>query len=144
MNEFRRCLIELDVSAVMALWPTVHPGQQRPKTTDDALMVLHYARTQTKSIPFDLRAYSHRWLCERAIPSGLPDELRPKAERLYPRMVEAVGISVKAMTEASIPIAKAMERAMAEAVEDAYANGQRSPEFVKARMNEARDRVLRG
>ncbi len=144
MNEFLRCLLYLDVAAVRKVWAAVSPGERQPKDNNEALILLHYARTQAQSVPGNMRAYSHRWLCERGIPSGLPDEMKPKADRVHPKIVEAVGVSVKSMGEAGIPLAKAIERAMSDAVEDAYADGNRNPEFVKARMNEARARVMRG
>lgn len=142
MNEFGRCLQDLDIQAAAELWPTIFPGSPLPNK-GGLLTFLHHARTQADSIPFKLRAYSHRWLTERDLPSGLPDMLKPKAERIYPRIAEAVGVSVKAMSAASIPLARAMELAMSGAVEEAYANGNRDPEFVKARMQEARARVMR-
>lgn len=134
----------MDVAAVRALWPVINPGGYGPKTDEDALTVLHYARTQANSLTFGMRAYSHKWLGERGLPSGLPDELRPRAERFYPQTVEAVGISVKSLSEAGKPLAAAIERAMADAVEDAYADGKRDTLFVKARMEEARVRMMRG
>jgi hypothetical protein len=60
----------------------------------EALVTLHHARTQAESIALKLRAWSHRWLLEHGYPSGLPDHLKPSAERIYPRVVEGVGISV--------------------------------------------------
>ncbi len=72
----------------------------------------------------------------------MPDELKPKAERIYPRIVEAVGVSVKAMG-GNIPLAKAIERAMSDAAAEAYADGNRNPAFIKQRMQEARERVMR-
>lgn len=143
MNEFHRCLVELDVKATIALWPVVNPGARAPRDADEALTVLHYARTQAESVAFTMRAYSHAWLSERGLPSGLPDHLKPRAERIYPRVAEAVGVSVKALSAAGAPLAKAIERAMSNAVEEAYADGRRDPAFVKARMEEARMRVMR-
>ncbi len=143
MNGFLRCLIDLDVGAVRKLWAQAFAGEHQPKDDNEALIALHHARTQAQSVPFDRRAYSHRWLAERGLPSGLPDELKPKAERVSPRIVEAVGVSVKAMSEASIPLARAIERAMSDAVADAYADGNRNPDFIKQRMNEARARAMR-
>lgn len=140
MNDFHRCLIELDVAGVRRLWARFETEHQ-PTTANEALIALHHARTRAQSVPFNMRAYSHRWLCERDLPSGLPDELKPKAERVHSRIVEAVGVSVKAMSEANVPLAKAIERAMSDAVAEAYADGKRDPEFVKARMEEARARV---
>jgi hypothetical protein len=39
--------------------------------------------------------------------------------------------------------ARRLEGAMADAVAEAYADGQRDPEFVRLRMQEARDRFER-
>jgi hypothetical protein len=142
--EMQRCLVDCDVLGAMKLWKHISPNMPQPKNDAEGLIVLHHARTQSISIPFRLRAYSHRWLCDNGLPSGLPDKLRPKAEQIYPRLVEAVGVSVKALSEANIPLAKAIERAMSDAVAEAYSDGKRDPGFVKARMNEARQRVLRG
>jgi hypothetical protein len=134
MNTFLRCLVEMDVAAVRELWPVVAPG--KPIASDyEALTIIHYARTQSESVPHNMRTYSHRWLCERGLPSGLRDETV--------RTSEAVGISVKAMSEASVPLARAIEQAMTDAVAEAYADGRREPEFVKARMGEARARVMK-
>ena len=107
------------------------------------LATIHLARTQSQAMRFNLRAWSHRWLAERGLPSMLPDDLRPRAERLYPRKVTSVGVGVMAMTEGSAPLARAIEGAMSDAVMDAYAEGREEPEFVKARMLEARAKVLR-
>jgi hypothetical protein len=142
--EMQRCLVDCDVLGAMKLWKHISPNMPQPKNDAEGLIVLHHARTQSISIPFKLRAYSHRWLCDNGLPSGLPDNLRPKAERIYPRVVEAVGVSVKALSEANIPLAKAIEQAMSDAVAEAYADGKRDPGFVKARMEEARSRVMRG
>jgi hypothetical protein len=90
-----------------------------------------------------MRAYSHSWLCERGLPSALPDHLKPKADRLYPRVVEAVGVSVKDLSGRRREYARRLEMAMADAVAEAYADGRREPEFVKARMQEARERFER-
>jgi hypothetical protein len=139
---FRRCLIELDVIGLCGLWFQVAPGAPQPKNNDEALITLHYARTQAESIPDKLRCYSHAWLSERGMPSGLPGRLKPKAARLYPHKVEAVGVAVKARTAASEPIARAMEKAMSDAVAACYANGERDPEVIAARMAAARRHIL--
>ncbi len=142
MNEFLRCLLYLDVAAVRKIWAAVSPGQHQPKDNNEALILLHYARTQTQSVPGNMRTYSHRWLVERGLPSGLPDEMKPNSDRA--EIVEAVGVSVKSLSVAGAQLAMAIERAMSDAVAEAYADGNRNTEFVKARMNEARERVMRG
>lgn len=114
-----------------------------PPEPDQADAVMHLARTQIPEVSFRRRAYSHRWLSERGLPSHLPDELRPRAERLYPQVVSAVFIGSTSLSKAMRPIAKQVQRAMSDAVEDAYADGRRDPRFVRARMREARQREVR-
>jgi hypothetical protein len=140
--EMRRCLVACDIAGMRRLWAHVSPHLPQPSESQ-ALIAIHHARTQTNSIELKYRAYSHRWLRERGYPSGLPDELKPAAERLYPRIVDGVGIAVKAMSEHRKAEAIALRGAMSDAVADAYANGNKEPEFVKARMREARDKFLR-
>lgn len=140
--ELRRCLVECDVAGIRAVWVHVFPSMPQPETEEDALVSIHMARVRTESIPFRLRAYSHSWLMERTYPSGLPDELKPKAERMYPRAVGAVGISVRTMNNQQTERGAALERTISDAVMDAYADGREDPEFVRARMMEAKDKFL--
>ena len=102
---------------------------------------MHYARTQTLSIPLKLRCYSHAWLCERGLPSALPDHWKPKAARLYPHETKAVGVAVKALSAENVPRARAIEKAMSNAAMECFADGVTDPEVIKARMGEARQRV---
>ena len=140
-DAFRRCLIDLDVVGICDLWFHVNPHLPQPKNNDEALATIHYARTQANSIPLKLRCYSHAWLCERGLPSGLPDHWKSKASRLYPHEVRAVGVAVKAMSAASEPLARAIEKAMSAAVAECYADGVTDPDIVKSRMDAARQRV---
>jgi hypothetical protein len=142
-DAFRRCLIDLDVVGICDLWFHVCPHLPQPKNNDEALATMHYARTQARSIPLRLRFYSHAWLCERGLPSGLPDQLKPTANRLYPHEVRAVGISVKALSEASVPRARAIEKAMSDAAMECYADGVTDVATIRGRMSEARRDIER-
>ena len=141
--EFRRCLEALDVAGIRKLWRHVSPHLPQPKTDAEALVTLHHARTQTGSITLKLRAWSHRWLIDNGFPSGLPDHLRPSAERIYPRVVESVGISVNFRSAILKPIGVEVRVAMENAVLDAYAHKKTEPEFLRARMTEAREITMR-
>ncbi len=143
-DDFRRCLEECDVAAIRRLWSHVAPNMPQPASDFEALATTHHARTQLPLITLKKRSWSHRWLLDHNLPSGLPDQLKPKAERLYPQAVRAVGISVNARSEYMKPVALAIQQAMTDAVEEAYANHQTEPSFVKARMMQARERVLKG
>src|SRR6476620_6475738 len=90
----RQCLEEANAPAVRKLWAEMCPHLPQPESDFEALACLHRARTEARSMPLNLRAYSHRWLLDRGFPSGLPDHLKPKADRLYPQVVSAVGIAV--------------------------------------------------
>jgi hypothetical protein len=134
--------VELDVKGIRELWGKT-PGLPQPETDAEALASLHRARTQAESVPLKLRAYSHRWLQDNNLPSGLPDSLRPKAERIYPRVVDGVGISVNASSLAMRPIVPIVQRAMEDTVQEAYADGDTEPTLLKTRMMEARVKAVK-
>ena len=139
-TEMRRCLLDIDVAGVKALWAHLAPHLPQPDDAQ-ALAALHVARTAAESMPLAKRAYSHRWLTERNLPSQLPDRLKPSAERLYPETVGAVGISANSK---HLAVKQGVQEAMQNAVEDCYANGDTDPLIVKPRMMEARAKELRG
>lgn len=140
---FRDCLERLDVSLIRKLWRHVRPDLPQPKTDEAALVALHHARTQASSINFKMRAYSHAWLVERSFPSGLPDRLRPSAERMYPRIVRAVGIASSVRSPLLKPISNEIRSAMEQSVLESFADGKGDDDaFVKRRMMEARDATI--
>lgn len=135
-SAMRGILKDLDVAAAGRAW-----GEPDAAKT---LVMLHMARTAAKTIPMTLRAYSHRWLIDHGLPSQLPDELKPKAERVYPRVVSAVGIAVKMRDHALMAAGVEIRKAMEDMVLEAEADGRLlQPAFVKARMMEARDKTKR-
>lgn len=137
---FRHCLEECDVIGIRRLWAHVAPDLPQPTNDHEALATLHRARTEARSIALRLRAYSHRWLLDHGYPSGLPDELKPRAERLYPQVVEAVGIAVGSKYP---EVVTSIRGAMEYAVLDTHADGVTDPVIVKNRMMEARARERR-
>jgi hypothetical protein len=132
-REFRRCLAELDVEGVCRLH---HAATGQMLTERETLLALHHARTRARSMPFRARAYSHAWLCERGMPSGLPDELKPRAERLYPRQAKAVGIAVNTL-RGKTELTRTLEQAMANSVLHSLADGIDDAALIKNRMIEA-------
>lgn len=143
MSEFRALLEAGDIDGLRRHWAAAMPGLPQPDSREKAEIAMHYARTTAESIALRARAWSHRWLSERGLPTGLPDELRPKAERMFPAVAEAVMISVNFSNPLLKPAAAEVRRAMEGAVMDCYTSGKREPGFVTARMNEARERTLR-
>lgn len=139
MNDFRRCLEKGDVCGMMRLWRESSPYLPQPKTYAEAEATMHRARTEANSIALRHRRYSHMWLEERGLPSGLPDDLKPKPE--HPVIVDSVGISVRSTRFPEV--AKITEAAMSDAVLEMYAAGVKDPARVKARMMEARAQTKR-
>jgi hypothetical protein len=128
----RECLETADVHNARELWAKAAPHLPQPKDDEDALKTIHYARTVSGAIRDSLRCYSHLWLEEQGLPSGLPDRLRPNVDRLYPRNPAEAGGGVE--------IRKAMEYAVLEAEADGRLTD--SP-FVKLRVEEARAKERR-
>lgn len=136
-DEFRRCLIDLDVQAMRKLWLLLYPHQEQPGSDEEVLTTMHLARTHASSLTLKQRAYSHCWLVERGYPSQLPETLKPRAEQMFPRVLTAVGVSVNFRAVELKPAGKLIERAMADAVEHLYADGEERPEIVRKAMFEA-------
>ena len=141
-DHFRQALEDCDVALVRKLWAHVAPHLPQPRTDEETLQRIHGARTAARSIPFQKRAYSHAWLMERALPSGLPDHMRASAERMYPVTVAAVGISVNSKYEF---VERAISGVMRDAVLEAESDGRlKDDAHVKRRMMEAREREQKG
>lgn len=137
--EMRRCLLDCDVVQLRKLWMHVAPDMPQPENDHAALISIHLARTMARFIPFRARAYSHRWLTDQGLPSKLPDQLKPRAERIYPRVVNAVGISSMAGPGKQTPFNRAIQNVMSDAVLETYADGHsHQPDIVHARMMEKR------
>lgn len=133
-----------DVRGLRRHWAAIAPNMPQPKNAEEAEIVMHRARTEAESVSFRHRAYSHHWLNERGLPSGLPDRLKPSAERLYPRVALGVGISVNTRNEYLKPAMLEVRGAMENAVMEADADGKlENAAFVQKRMNEAKDRTMR-
>jgi hypothetical protein len=140
----RRCLEAGDVAGARSLWAQVMPGMPQPKTEAEATVILHMARTQSELVSLRARAWSHRWLLDHGKPSLLPDSLKPKAERIYPKIAEGVGLAIGVKNELGRAIKPHVQSAMEYAINECYADA-RSPEppIVKRRMFEAKDRIIK-
>lgn len=142
-HEIRDLLESGDIEGCRRYWRKHAPNMPQPQSMDEAEKVLHLARTISDTVSFRQRAYSHSWLTERALPSQLPGNLRPRAERMYPTVVEAVGVSVNFTSPHLQPAAVEVRGVMNDIVLDSFANGDRDPELVRTRMLEAKDDTMR-
>ena len=144
VTDMRRYLEAGDADGARRLWALVYPGLPQPKDDKEALVALHMARTMANSIALKLRAYSHRGLLDHNLPSQLPDDLKPAAERIYPKVVTAVGISVNAASELLQPAMAEIQKAMEDAVLEAYGDGKEGDvPHIRQRMKEARERAVK-
>ena len=143
-DEMVRCLVDCDVPGIRKLWKHVAPHEPEPKTDMDCLISIHMARTVSKSLSNRLRFYSHRWLTDNGHPSQLPDNLKPKAERMYPAASQgSVGIACRTFNPIMLPVVAHVQESMEHAVLDCYANGDRDPVVVKQQIMEARTKTLK-
>lgn len=142
-DDFRQALENGDIDTLLGIWSKAMPHLPLPDSRDKAEFVMHYARTVADSISFKKRAYSHAWLSERGLRSGLPDELKKPAERLYPITVGVVGISVNIKSEILKPIGPIIQGAMGKSVLESYADGVSDPDVIKRRMFEAKKNETR-
>lgn len=142
-SEFRLLLERGDVEGCRRYWHKHAPNMPQLETREQAEIAMHMARTAAESVMFEMRAWSDRWLEERGLPSQLPDQLKLEARRTHPRVAEAVGISVNFRSAVLAPAAAEIQGVMSDAVEDCFANGDRDPELVRARMFEVKDRAMR-
>lgn len=140
---FRNLLEAGNVKELVNMWSSIFPNMPGPTSIDKAEIVMHVARTAANSVSLKHRAYSHKWLLERDLPSELPDELKPSAERIYPISIPCVGISVNTRNEYIRPGLDEVRKAMEYSVEEAYYDGKTEPVFVRARMEEAKKRAFK-
>jgi len=143
-DHFRQALEDGDVSLLRKMWAHAAPRMPQPLTEAEAAGIMHYARTVSEVVTFRSRAYSHAWLLERSLPSGLPDRLRPRAQRLYPVTVSAVGLAVGGKSEISRAVGPYILDAMETAVLELEADGQLlNTPLVRQRVQEARTTEMR-
>lgn len=129
--EFRRCLLELDVAGIRALWQHLSPGLPQPQSEDETLHTIHLARVGMATLPAQQRAYSEAWLKERQ--TG--------------RIVRAVGIAVgvhgdldPVRRERTQELQSAMSEAVTQAIQDGVDLATETPE-IQRRMREARQKL---
>ena len=130
--EFRRCLENLDVGGMMKLWAhcAPHLAEQSPR---DALISMHIARCEMKTIHRMLKAYSRDWLAERGyqkIDGKWVDHLPPQSV-----VAESVGIAVRSRYE---DVRKVIHAAMSDALENERAKGTTDPLKQREAMLAAR------
>jgi hypothetical protein len=143
-GEMQKCMVTLDVERARQLWPAAFPQLPAITNNGEALRMLHLARTASETLNARLRFYSHQWLLERNLPSALPDHLKPSAERMYPRVVKAVGTAVHTSSELMRPIVPLVREAMSNAVLETFADGhQDDSDIVRRRIMEAKQTTVR-
>ncbi len=144
---FRAALYDGDVQRTRHLWAQVSPEMPQPENYGEAEVVMHQARTAAESVALEKRIYSHAFLAERGLPSQLPDDMKPKRERKGPPVIfpaALIGVGTLSSNADRREEAKAMEKAMADAVGDMITSGITDRERISKRMWEARDAFITG
>ncbi len=132
--EVHRCLMTEDVAWLMSLWSLTHPHLAALPPAE-ALIALHMARVEARSMPRRLRQYSTDFLRERGyrrIDGDWIDSVPSEAE-----VVEAAGIASRS---ADPNVSTRVVRAMSDAYLDALAAGIDEPPMQRERMLNARAR----
>lgn len=147
---FRDYLDRCDIEGVRKLWKHVAPHLPQPHGDFEVQVMIHSARTQAEFLPLKLRAYSHQWMLANGLPSQLPEHLKPAAERYDFRFAYGVGIAMKTTSSGTDPqralkkqLAREIQTAMGQAVEEAFADGRTDSDHLRRRMGDAKDRALR-
>lgn len=136
---FRRCLETLDAKGLMKLWGHVAPNMPQPANVHEATISLHHARTQADSMTDAARRYSHDWLVERGLPSGLPAEMLPER----PVVVSAIGVAIahRRREGADKERAGAILAAMTNAAGEMHADGVADPAVIRSHILAARTKA---
>ena len=142
---FRAALYDGDARRTRHLWAQVSPDMPQPESDAEAEVIMHQARTAADSVPMQKRIYSHAFLAERGLPSQLPDGMKPPRERKGPPVIfpaALIGVGTLSSNSDRREEAKAMERAMADAVGDMIMSGVTDRKRIAKRMWEARDAFI--
>lgn len=133
--EFRRCLIEADVSGIMKVWAHTAPHLATASPAD-ALLSLHIARCEAKYMPKKLKEWSTAFLADQGIQkldgrwtAGLP---KPTP------IAEAVGISSRSAGGHVLRLNKSVMTHMRDALLNGLAKGIIEPPMQRELMHKAR------
>lgn len=143
----RQCLRDIDVNGMRKLHTHVFP--QYPAGDDASILLnIHVARVRARWLNLKARAYSHRWLLDNGYPSDLPDHLKPKAERLYPRVVTATAYAFGGVFGSPHlrPLKKEVEAAVHTVILDTYATDKVDAidhDKLRAHMHATKDQTIR-
>lgn len=128
--EMRNALEDDDVALATKLLRHALP-QGEAMTVKQARVAFHYARTLTEGVSYKRRLYSHAWLLERGLPSGLPTT---------GETAEAVLVAVRSEDPARREV---MIQAGSNAVLEAIADGVKDPLVIRSRILEMQKKAVR-
>lgn len=64
-NDFRDCLLTMDVARARSIWAAIAPHLPQPADAREAERLMHMARVESRSMPAAAIEYSRAWLAER-------------------------------------------------------------------------------
>lgn len=136
--KMRRCLVTADVAGLMKLWAYVAP-HLTDQTPAQALLTLHMARCEAKSISLKLKAWSKAFLADHGI-----RKIDGKwCEGLLKPIIisEAVGIASRSAGGRVLALNRKVMTAMTDALLNAQAKGITEAPWQKELMLKARHKV---
>lgn len=144
-DAMRAALEEVDVARVRRLHAAEFPHLPPLGSDEQVTVSIHMARTSSTSVDFRSRAWSHRWLTERGYPSQLPDADRPKAERIYPTVATATGVSINVKSKWLLPLRSVVQAAVEEVILDEYSGRVERIDHdkLRGRIIESKDATMR-
>jgi hypothetical protein len=137
--EFRRCLLECDVTKLLQLHRLIAPYSPGMSAAE-AAVTMHMARVETKNFPLKVRQYSVEWLADQGyskIDGGWQriDALEKKV------FAEAVGISSSTASGHKLPLNRKIMRGMSDVLLNGIAKGIMEPERHTEIMQKERMRI---
>lgn len=141
--DFQRALRERDVPLLRRASAALFPEFPLPESEEEAIAQMHIARTMQSWMTLEERAYSHHWLVDRGLPTMLPPELRPGADRYRPEISKSVGVSHATGKEWLKDASPLIVQAMTRTVENNQDLIDKDPELLKDKILYARSDEFR-
>ena len=130
--EINRCLLQSDLEGLRKVWAHVAPHLEQLEP-DRALLAMHMARVEMKTIPKKLREWSLAFLHDNGVMKV--DGVWVEGEMPKSIISEGVGISVKSSNPY---VAGRIHRAMHDALLNSFAKGETEAPIHRERMLKAR------
>jgi len=137
--EFRRCLLEGDVTTLIRLHKLIAPWSNELSPVE-ATITMHIARVETKNFPRAVKQFSIEWLADHGYVKA--DGKWQRSDALEKQIfTEAVGISSSAVGGNKYQLNYKIERGMSDVLLNGIAKGIMEPPMQTEIMQKERMRI---